>query len=122
MFLDSVRLFFKRLIEDKDFRSQVENAASPEEYRQMIREAGYDFTKKEFETAAVQILNSSLRDLSEEEQEVVFGGVSSYLWEWDGSTKPPIQQRYGVIRPCIKPCIKPPIQPRYGVIRPTEKY
>ncbi len=88
MFLESVIRFYKRLVKDQDFRSQLETAASPEECRKMMQEAGYEFTQEEFETATVQILeenklrdlDDSFSELSEQELELAVGGVwSSYL-------------------------------------------
>ena len=89
MFLESVIRFYKRLVKDQDFRSQLETAASPEECRKMMQEAGYDFTQEEFETATVQILeenklrdlDDSFSELSEQELELAFGGMWSSYWD-----------------------------------------
>ncbi|NEO00935.1 MAG: hypothetical protein F6K50_37605 [Moorea sp. SIO3I7] len=41
MFLESVILFFKRLAADKNFRSQLEDAASPEDYQTWLTDKTY---------------------------------------------------------------------------------
>ena len=128
MFLKSVIGFYKSLVKDKDFRSQLETAASPEECRKIMQEAGYDFTQEEFETATAQILEkNSLRDLddsfselSEEELELAFGGISYYWgrrYKWPIEKEPIIQPLYGVVyqppEEKQKPDLvwEPPIQP-----------
>ena len=94
MFLESVIRFYKRLVKDQDFRSQLETAASPEECRKMMQEAGYDFTQEEFETATAQILekkglrdlDDSFSELSEQELELAFGGFAKSYWGWKTPT------------------------------------
>ncbi len=99
MILESVIRFYKSLIKDKNFRSQLENASNPEEYKKIMQEGGYDFTQEEFETATAQILEKNgLSELSEEELELVFGG-------WDF--------------PIIGPELPGPV-PLYGVVPPPE--
>mgnify|MGYP000606872867 CR=1 FL=1 len=121
MFLESVILFFKRLAADKNFRSQLEDAANPEDYQTMVRDAGYDFTPEDLETTTAKILDENkLRDLddnfknlTEEDLEVLVGGVfRGYCgWPWRPihPIRPPIQK---------PPIQKPPIeiQPLYGAV------
>ena len=143
MFLQSVIRFYKSLVEDKDFRSQLETASNPEECRKIMQEAGHDFTQEEFETATAQILDKNgLRDLdhsfselSEEELELAFGGFWSSYWGWRQHPPYPRQrQPYAICKeepvteePVIEttteiqstePPIIPPIdaQPLYGVV------
>lgn len=124
MLLERVISFYRRLVKDRDFRSQLETAESPEECRQRVQEAGYDFTSAEFETATVQILEklakNSLRDLddsfselSEQELELAFGGFWSSYGDWKRPW--PIEEKPPGEKP---PIIKPPIdiQPHYGVV------
>ncbi|AOW99948.1 hypothetical protein BJP34_11215 [Moorena producens PAL-8-15-08-1] len=116
MFLESVILFFKRLAADKNFRSQLEDAASPEDYQTMVRDAGYDFTPEDLETTTAKILDENkLRDLddnfknlTEEDLEVLVGGVFRRYCGWP----------WGPIHPIEPPKHKPPItiQPVYGVV------
>ncbi len=127
MFLEGVIRFYKSLVEDKDFRSQLETASNSEECRKIMQEAGHDFTQEEFETATVEIiekkglrdLDDSLSKLSEEELELAFGGIS-YYWDrykWFIGKEPIIQPLYGVVYqpPEEKPNpgfgLKHPIQP-----------
>ena len=122
MFLESVTRFYKSLVKDKDFRSQLETASNPEECRKMMQEAGYDFTQEEFETATAQILeknglrdlDDSFSELSEQELELAFGGVWSSYWGW-WRKRPPRYEKPPTEEP---PIIKPPIdiQPMYGVV------
>jgi predicted ribosomally synthesized peptide with nif11-like leader len=122
MFLENVISFYKRLVKDKDFRSQMESAANPSECRKIMREAGYNFTQEEFETATVQILeenklrnlDNGLSELSEQELELAFGGFANSYWGW--WRKPP--PRYEEPPTEEPPIIKPPIdiQPLYGVV------
>ncbi|MGK7892993.1 MAG: Nif11-like leader peptide family natural product precursor [Xenococcus sp. (in: cyanobacteria)] len=100
MILESVIRFYKSLIKDENFRSQLKNASNPEEYRKIMQEAGYDFTQEELETATAQILDKDgLSELSEEDLELVFGG-NGY---------PPI----------IGPELPGPV-PLYGVVPPLD--
>ena len=119
MLIKSILEFYKRLVKDKQFRTKLENASNPEECQQAIREAGYNFTPEEFESATAEILSKnkirdldvSLSNVSDEELEVVFGGVWSRYWNW----KP--------WKPWKPPIIDDPIiQPHYGgiVIDPPE--
>lgn len=88
MFLENVISFYKRLINDRDFRSQLETTASLEECREIIQEAGYEFTQEELEIATLQILEKSqIKDLddnfsglSEQELEFAFGGGGTWIF------------------------------------------
>ena len=100
MFLESVIRFYKRLVKDKDFRSQLESAANSSECKKMMQEAGYEFTQEEFETATVQILekkglrdlDDSFSELSEQELELAFGGVWLSYWDWKPLTYEDVQK------------------------------
>ncbi len=143
MFLESVILFFKRLAADKNFRSQLEDAASPEDYQTIVQDAGYDFTPEELETTTAKILDENkLRDLddnfknlSEEDLEVLVGGVfrGYYRWPWGPIDwiKPPIEKLPITIQPAYGVVISPPhdiVGPKppeaialYGVSLPPEQ-
>ncbi|NEO77432.1 Nif11-like leader peptide family natural product precursor [Moorena sp. SIO4G3] len=116
MFLESVILFFKRLAADKNFRSQLEDAASPEDYQTMVRDAGYDFTAEDLETTTAKILDENkLRDLddnfknlTEEDLEVLVGGVFRGYCGW------PWQPKHPIYPPIKKPPIE--VQPLYGAV------
>ena len=122
MFLEKVIGFYKRLVKDKDFRSQLESASNSSECRKIMQEAGYEFTQEEFETATAQILekkglrdlDDSFSELSEQELELAFGGFANSYWGW-WRERPPIYEKPPTEEP---PIIKPPIeiQPHYGVV------
>ncbi|MDJ0658006.1 MAG: Nif11-like leader peptide family natural product precursor [Crocosphaera sp.] len=93
MSLESVKSFYQRLAKDEEFRSQLEGLETSEESSQLLQQAGYNFTQEEFESYTAELLESNLdesdlKDLNEQELEVVFGGMTS---------SPPIQALYGVI-------------------------
>lgn len=84
MSLNNVRAFYERLINDEDFRGNLQKSQSPEESGQIINEGGYSFTQEEFEAFTAELVEQNteheyLRDLGEQELEAVFGGISSAL-------------------------------------------
>ena len=107
--LERLKEFLVRLVKDQAFRTQLDNS-TVEERQQALKEAGYVFSKEEFETAALDLLESKeqgeFTDLNEEELAGVLGGFV-------GGKYPIIQPMYGVI-------VWPPKdwwpQPMYGVI------
>ncbi|MFB2978652.1 Nif11-like leader peptide family RiPP precursor [Microseira sp. BLCC-F43] len=107
--LERLKEFLVRLVKDQAFRNQLDNS-TVEERQQALKEAGYVFSKEEFETAALDLLESKeqgeFTDLNEEELAGVLGGFV-------GGKYPIIQPMYGVI-------VWPPKdwlpQPMYGVI------
>ncbi|MCL6436017.1 MAG: Nif11-like leader peptide family natural product precursor [Leptolyngbyaceae cyanobacterium HOT.MB2.61] len=115
--LEKVKEFLVKLVKDETFRTQLENTAV-EARTQFLADAGYNFSKEEFESAAIQVLEEKeqgqFNDLSETELATVFGGFVG--------TAPIVQPMYGVIWWPIRP-IKPlpPIQPLYGVIVSTNQ-
>ena len=68
----------ERMSSDDDFRKQLEAAPSPEEWRRMVKEGGYDVRADDLKR-----LNS---ELSDEDLEKVAGGETIYLdhepWVW----------------------------------------
>ena len=92
---------------------------SKDECSQVVKSAGYDFTKDEYEEYTAQLLESTdgegeLKDLNEKELEAVFGGASSIIG------KPIIRPLYGLpVWPPID-CPHKPLgqQLAYGVIQP----
>ena len=77
MSVESAKAFLKRLSKDEDFRKSLENAASDEERRNIVKEAGFEFTKDDLKALA----DSAKSELSEEELEKVAGGNAL---EWTG--------------------------------------
>ena len=124
MFLESVISFYKRLIKDQDFRSQLETTASPEECRKMIQEAGYEFTQEELEIATVQILeenrikdlDNSFSELSEQELELAFGGVTFQILTQTTPSEDEIKEKIKEILSMIE--IDIPGNAAYGVVSP----
>lgn len=72
MSIESAKAFYSRMTTDKPFRTQLEQAATPEERQQIMQAAGYDFTSEEWEAAKAQITS----ELSDAELTGVSGGLS----------------------------------------------
>jgi predicted ribosomally synthesized peptide with nif11-like leader len=115
MYLENVKAFYEKLENDTAFRTQIQSANSKEEYNQIVKAAGYDFTQEEFEEYTSQLLDSAadedeLQDLNEKELATVVGGFSglTILFWWRR-----IKELHGVMEP-------PPAQPLYGVTVPLE--
>jgi hypothetical protein len=137
--LEKVKEFLLRLVKDEAFRARLETD-SFDEASKVLQNDGYNFSKEEFETAAIQLLDlkerGELHELTEEELVGAVGGIAKvYLDErvekenwrsrrlphpiklpkpWSCSCKPGSQPQplYGVV---IEPK-EPIIQPMYGVI------
>ncbi|MCG8425149.1 MAG: Nif11-like leader peptide family natural product precursor [Proteobacteria bacterium] len=109
MILKKVKNFYKKLLNDGDFRARLDKAGTACERRKTAREAGYDFTQEELATATVQILEQDelrkpggiLNGLTADHLELAFGG------KLDLGT---IQPMYGVVAPGFPP-INDPTQP-----------
>ncbi|MEA5535813.1 Nif11-like leader peptide family natural product precursor [Crocosphaera sp. XPORK-15E] len=119
MSLENVRAFYERLAQDETFRSELQELKNQGECSQFVQEAGYNFTKEEFENYTSELLESSLdegelKDLNEREMELVFGGASG--------NKPlyPFPPFLRDLLPSNVPWppkpFEPPIVPLYGVI------
>ena len=132
MSLESVKSFYESLRTDEVLRAQIQGVQSKEECRQIVKNAGYDFTSEEFEEYTTNLLESALADseltdLDEKELASIVGGASSSLYDKFKGSKLPwefiIQPMYGIIfGPPISP-IKPPIvQPMYGIIVSDDIY
>ncbi|VEP18557.1 Nif11-like leader peptide family natural product [Hyella patelloides LEGE 07179] len=85
MTIANVEAFYKRLAVDEAFRSKIQKAGSKQKCRQIVREAGYDFTQEEFEAFTSQLLDSNtevnLGELSEIELEAAVGGINALFQE-----------------------------------------
>lgn len=77
--LEKVKEFWVRLVKDTSFRDRLANS-SVEERNQYLEADGYNFTKEEFETATLEVIESKERgefnELSEEELTAVVGGYT----------------------------------------------
>ncbi len=116
---ERLKEFLVRLVKDKSFRTEFDNG-TVEERQQILKSAGYIFSKEEFETAAIHVLESKERgeftELNEEELAGVLGGfVRGELI---------IQPMYGVVfaePETVSWSPEEPIfQPMYGVIIPPD--
>ena len=83
MTIENVQTFYKRLAVDEAFRTQIQTAGSKQKCSQIVREAGYDFTQKEFEEFTSQLLDSNAElntgELNEIELEAAVGGTNAFL-------------------------------------------
>jgi predicted ribosomally synthesized peptide with nif11-like leader len=108
--LEKIKEFVVRLVKDTAFRERLDNS-TPEERRRMLENAGYSFSKEEWETAAIDLIESKergeLSELTELELVGVFGGVTQNIIA---------QPMYGVINSPPNPTPNPiHIRPMYGV-------
>jgi predicted ribosomally synthesized peptide with nif11-like leader len=116
---ERLKEFLVRLVKDQSFRTQLDNG-TVEERQQILKSAGYIFSKEEFETAAIHVLESKERgeftELNEEELAGVLGGFMR------GELI--IQPMYGVVvsePETVSWSPEEPIfQPMYGVIIPPD--
>ncbi|MEM7552730.1 MAG: Nif11-like leader peptide family natural product precursor [Cyanobacteria bacterium P01_A01_bin.84] len=78
MSLENVKSFYNKLETDKVLLAQIEGAQSKEDYMQIAKNAGYDFTNEEMEEYTAQLLESNNNDseLTDEELANVAGGFS----------------------------------------------
>ena len=77
MSIESAKAFYTRMTEDDAFRTPFEQESiTNEERRQMIADAGYEFTAEEWQAAMTEIATSDYEgELNEEELEAVAGGM-----------------------------------------------
>ena len=59
MTIENVKAFYKRLADDRAFRTQIETAGSKQKCSKIVQEAGFDFTQEEFEEFTAQLLVNS---------------------------------------------------------------
>ncbi|MEG4503419.1 Nif11-like leader peptide family RiPP precursor [Microcoleus sp. F6_B4] len=99
---ERLKEFLVRLVKDQSFRTELDNG-TVEERQQILKSAGYIFSKEEFETAAIHVLESKERgeftELNEEELAGVLGGLGATVgFDFNLSSKEPIiQPMYGVV-------------------------
>ncbi len=67
MTIESAKAYLERLRNDEDFRKEVGEKSSPEDWMKFVKENGFDFSKEEFEQVK--------SELSEEELDRIDGGV-----------------------------------------------
>ena len=119
---ERLKEFLVRLVKDQSFRTELDNG-TVEERQQILKSAGYIFSKEEFETAAIHVLESKERgeftELNEEELAGVLGG----LVDAGLSFRFAFQPMYGVVVTEPPATVswsseEPIAQPMYGVIIP----
>lgn len=74
MSLKNVQLFYERLSNDEAFHTKV-HSVSEEEFVQIVKDEGYDFTRQEFEDYTSEILES----MDEKELAAVTGGIHGFI-------------------------------------------
>jgi predicted ribosomally synthesized peptide with nif11-like leader len=78
MSIKNAKAFYQRITEDSDFRTPFESASTKEERRQLIKDAGYDFTTDEWQAAVTEIQAvDSNQEIQEAELEAVSGGFQA---------------------------------------------
>jgi predicted ribosomally synthesized peptide with nif11-like leader len=80
MSIENVKAFYQRVANDSAFSERLKNSKSKNECSQIAKEAGYDFTREEYEEFTAQLLelktiDSEFRELDREELAVIFGGM-----------------------------------------------
>jgi predicted ribosomally synthesized peptide with nif11-like leader len=97
---ERLKEFLVRLVKDQSFRTKLDNG-TVEERQQILKSAGYLFSKEEFETAALHVLESKERgeftELTEEELAGVLGGLASERLSFSFKLPLPPQPTYGVV-------------------------
>jgi predicted ribosomally synthesized peptide with nif11-like leader len=113
--LERLKEFLVRLVKDQSFRTELDNGTVGERQK-VLKSAGYIFSKEEFETAALHVLESKERgefaELTEEELAGVLGGFI-------GGRYRTIQAVYGAVSWPLTASLTPTdsfAQPIYGVI------
>lgn len=88
----NVKEFIMKLVKDRGFQNLLQNS-STETRAKLLEEAGYNFTKTELESAAIELLEAKekgqLDELSEDELVAVFGG---YSCEWNFEMFAPVSK------------------------------
>ncbi|MBF2065173.1 MAG: Nif11-like leader peptide family natural product precursor [Calothrix sp. C42_A2020_038] len=120
--LEKVKDFLVKLVKDEAFRAKL-MSEKVEEAEQFLQERGYNFSKEEFETAAIKILElkelGEFHELTEAELVGAVGGIASIAPEErfvpTHEIRPPSKWYPKPLpRPLPKPFPQP--QPHYGII------
>ncbi len=72
MSAESAKEFLKKFAADEAFRKSIENAANDADRQNIVKEAGFNFTKDE-----IKAIGAESGELSEQELEKVAGGGSA---------------------------------------------
>jgi predicted ribosomally synthesized peptide with nif11-like leader len=113
---ERLKEFLVRLVKDQSFRTELDNG-TVEECQQILKSAGYIFSKEEFETAALHVLESKERgELTELTQEELAGVLGGFIGGFIGVKYPISQPTYGAVLRDLESKFSPPQQAMYGVI------
>ncbi|MDJ0673875.1 MAG: Nif11-like leader peptide family natural product precursor [Calothrix sp. MO_167.B42] len=121
--LEKVKSFLVQLVKDESFRNQL-MSRKVEDVKKIMADGGYQFSRDEFETAVIQILElkelGQFQDLTEDELVGAVGGLTVNEVSKDLSEDIIFQPLYGVIvDPSLDICVckEPPIAvTHYGSI------
>ena len=81
MSIESAKAFYVRMTEDDAFRAPFERESTSEERRQLIADAGYEFTAEEWQAAmTASDYEGELKELKEEELEAIAGGAAIAIY------------------------------------------
>ncbi|MBD2198634.1 MULTISPECIES: Nif11-like leader peptide family natural product precursor [Calothrix] len=80
MSLENVRAFYERLASDDAFRVLLQSFDTQDAGREILQNAGFNFTKEEFEEYTAQLLDSEneLQDIDAAELASVVGGLVGF--------------------------------------------
>jgi len=105
--LEKVKSFLVQLVKDESFRNQL-MSEKVEDVKKIMADGGYQFSRDEFETAAIQILElkelGQFQDLTEDELMGAIGGFTV-----SGFSKNPIDQLIDIDLPIDIPMYGKPI-------------
>lgn len=76
MSIENAKAFYYKMTSDITFRTQLEQAVSKEERKQILQAAGYEFTPADWEAAKVQF-KQAFEQLSNAQLQTIDGGVRS---------------------------------------------
>lgn len=104
MSLANVKAFYERLASDEKFRLKIQSVQSKEEWLQIVKEAGYDFTQSEWEEFTANLLEphqdeDAIIELDEKQLAAVVGGAIGIQFEAGFKTNTPVLPLYGVVVP-----------------------
>lgn len=91
MSLQSAKDFLKKIKDDKALEEKLE-AAEPKTRPQIVKDAGFEFTKEEYHQAAEEL--GAAQELTAEELQGVAGGVG-YPYQPGGPIRPDEPMRSG---------------------------
>jgi len=92
MSVESARAFYERVATDEVFQKQLRNTASDDKRLEIVRAAGYSFTRQEGEAALAQISKSDGSQLSDAQLEAIAGGLKAVPGEQTSFNNQPLSR------------------------------